>query len=145
MGSRALIRSVVRRSNPAETMTTHFAGEAADQRQDELTVRVRALSNEEARSYVGTSTARAGVQPVWIQTQNDSDTSARYAPILTDPNRLRGNWRIRALRPRSGARVPGSRGAAVLKTWFPVDQPRSGALAHPLHRAPDDLSRLRDE
>ena len=73
-------------SNPDETVAAHFAGEAASQRQDEITVRVRGLSNEEAHRYFGASIARAGVQAVWIQVQNDGDSSIWYAPILTDPN-----------------------------------------------------------
>ena len=73
-------------SNPDDTEAAHFAGEAAGQRQDEITVRVRGLSTEETRRCFGASTAGLGVQVLWIEVQNDGDTSLRYAPILTDPN-----------------------------------------------------------
>ncbi len=73
-------------SDPEATLIARFAGEAAAERQDELTVRVRGLSDDEARRYFGASTARAGVQPIWIQIRNDGDTPVRYAPIFTDPN-----------------------------------------------------------
>jgi len=56
------------------------------QQRDALTVRVRTLSAEESRAYFGASLARVGVQPIWLQVQNDSDSDARYLPILTDPN-----------------------------------------------------------
>jgi hypothetical protein len=63
-----------------------FANGAPTQQKDDLTVRVRALSEEEARAYFGGSLSRVGVQPVWIQVKNDGDTAVRYLPILTDPN-----------------------------------------------------------
>jgi hypothetical protein len=73
-------------NNLDETVAARFSGEAIGQRQDELTVCVRCLSTNETRRCFGASTARAGAQVVWIQIQNDGDTSVRYAPILTDPN-----------------------------------------------------------
>ena len=71
---------------PDPSVAERFAATAAVQQRDALTVRVRALSAEESRTYFGASLARVGVQPVWVQVQNDSDSDARYLPILTDPN-----------------------------------------------------------
>jgi hypothetical protein len=71
---------------PDATVATNFAAEAIVQQQDALTVRVRALSAGESRRYFGASTAGLGVQPVWLQVQNDSDVAVHYVPILTDPN-----------------------------------------------------------
>jgi len=71
---------------PDPSVAERFAATAAVQQRDALTVRVRALSAEESRTYFGASPARVGVQPVWVQVQNDSDSDARYLPILTDPN-----------------------------------------------------------
>ncbi len=73
-------------SSPDATVAAGFAAEAIVQQQDELTVRVRALSAGESRRFFGAATAGLGVQPVWIQVQNDSDAAVRYVPILTDPN-----------------------------------------------------------
>ena len=67
-------------------MAARFAAEAIVQQQDQLTVRVRALSADESSRFFGASTAGLDVQPVWIQVQNDSDAPVRYVPILTDPN-----------------------------------------------------------
>ena len=63
-----------------------FASGAVVQQQDALTVRVRTLTDDEARRCFGGSLAHLGVQAVWIQIQNDGDDSVRYLPILTDPN-----------------------------------------------------------
>jgi hypothetical protein len=73
-------------SNPDPTVASGFATEGESQQQDQLTVRVRGLSNDETRRYFGASTASAGVQAVWIQVRNDGDTAVRFLPILTDPN-----------------------------------------------------------
>jgi hypothetical protein len=62
-----------------------FAERAVSQEKDGLTVRLSVLTDEESRRYFGGSTAKANVQPVWIQVQNDSDNPVRYLPILTDP------------------------------------------------------------
>ncbi len=87
MSSALSERSAVRDpSNPEEAPSARFAADAAAQRQDQLTVRVHGLSNDEARRYFGAATGRVGVQPVWIQIQNDGDSSVRYAPIFTDPH-----------------------------------------------------------
>src|SRR5208282_446236 len=56
------------------------------QQQEALTVRVRVLNADESRRYFGASIAGLGVQPVWLQVQNDSDAAVRYVPILTDPD-----------------------------------------------------------
>ena len=44
------------------------------------------LQKKAAPTSVPRSLAGVGVQPVWVQVQNDSDSDARYLPILTDPN-----------------------------------------------------------
>jgi hypothetical protein len=71
---------------PDATVASNFAAEAIVQQQDALTVRVHALSADESRRYFGASTSGLGVQPVWLQVQNDSDVAVHYVPILTDPN-----------------------------------------------------------
>jgi hypothetical protein len=71
---------------PDLTVADGFAADALAQERPPLTVRVRALTDAQARGYFGGSLARLGVQPVWIQVRNDGDDPARYLPILTDPN-----------------------------------------------------------
>ena len=66
--------------------SARFALSGVVQQQDAVTVRVRALTDEEAQRHFGGSLARLGVQAVWIQIQNDGDISLRYLPILTDPD-----------------------------------------------------------
>jgi hypothetical protein len=63
-----------------------FTERALTRQQDGVTVRASVLTDEESRNYFGGSTLDRGVQPVWLQIQNDNEKPMRYLPILTDPN-----------------------------------------------------------
>ena len=71
---------------PDPGVSAGYAAGALVQQQDALTVRVKTLTDDDARRCFGGPLARLGVQAVWIQIQNDGDVSVRYLPILTDPD-----------------------------------------------------------
>ena len=72
---------------PPEILTTEqLATGATVEQRDDLTVRVRALTDDEARRQFGGRLARLGVQAVWIDVRNDGERAVRYLPILTDPD-----------------------------------------------------------
>lgn len=73
-------------SRPDASDFKRFTDRALIQKYDDVTVRTSVLTDEEARHYFGGSMADIGVQPVWIQIQNDNDKPLRFLPILTDPN-----------------------------------------------------------
>ncbi len=70
---------------PDPSGASSFTGRAVSQEKDGITVRVSVLTDDESGRYFGGSTAKADVQPVWMQVQNDNDHAVRYLPILTDP------------------------------------------------------------
>ncbi len=72
---------------PPEFLTVEqLASGATVAERDDLTVRVRALTDDEARRHFGGRLARLGVQAVWVDVRNDGERAVRYLPILTDPD-----------------------------------------------------------
>lgn len=60
-------------------------GASVEQR-GELSVRVRALTDAEAREVLGGRLRPIGIQAVWIEVHNAGARGVRYLPILTDPD-----------------------------------------------------------
>ena len=53
---------------------------------DDITVRVAVLSPDEAKQAFGTDLAKQGIQPVWLEVQNHSDTFVWLMPVALDPD-----------------------------------------------------------
>jgi LssY C-terminus len=122
---------------PADVSPTdRFVKGAVVQEQDGLTVRVRAVTDDESRDYFGGALAPLGVQAVWIQVQNDGDTGVRYLPILTDPNYFAPQEVAQQLHgwfsAASNARVDALFEQSRMRTYVPPHSVASGFVyTHP--------------
>jgi hypothetical protein len=63
-----------------------FLDRLETQAQDNVTVSVAALSDEEAKKIFGVSMAHRGVQPIWLKIQNESDSPYIFNQHSIDPN-----------------------------------------------------------
>jgi len=63
-----------------------FQDAAVTQRRDDLEVRVAVLNDAASRKFFGVPMARRGVQPVWVQVVNRSQSPYRLQFIALDPN-----------------------------------------------------------
>jgi hypothetical protein len=121
--------------DPAQAETFHSG--AAVQRQGDLTVRVRALTSQEAQRFFGGSLKRAGVQPLWIQVQNDGEAGARYLPILTDPNYFPPQEVAQQLHGWFSSFANARVDALFAHTAMPVDVPPHGSVSGFVYTHPD--------
>ncbi len=71
---------------PAPLAGADFLQRAKAQERDGLRISVAALSSAESRRYFGEDLDSKGVQPVWLQIENQSDVPVRYLPLWTDPS-----------------------------------------------------------
>src|SRR5579862_7952715 len=63
-----------------------FLSRAQAQQDDELVVRVAVLDDRESDRYFGVPLARRGVQPVWLEIQNQGKGPCRLRLASIDPN-----------------------------------------------------------
>jgi hypothetical protein len=62
-----------------------FLGRVKTQEGNGLRISVAALTPGESRRYLGEDLDSKGVQPVWLQIENQHDYPIRYLPVWTDP------------------------------------------------------------
>lgn len=68
---------------PVDTGT--FLSQAERQSEGPIHVSAAVPGREETERIFGLDLYAQGIQPVWLQIENDSDRLARYAPVSTDP------------------------------------------------------------
>jgi len=83
----SLVFSGCVRYRPQASERASFMDRAQTQTQDDLTVTVSVLSNKESKRIFGVELAKKGVQPVWLEINNQSPNSYYvFVPRNLDPN-----------------------------------------------------------
>lgn len=89
-----------RDSSPDRSAQQSFMSRAEVRRQGSVSVRAAVLTDDESQRYFGASLADQGIQAIWLNVDNVSDSLLEFLPIITDPNyfseteveRLLGAW-----------------------------------------------------
>ncbi len=81
-----LIFSGCVRYRPHTSDRSSFMDRAQTQTQGQVTVTLTVLSNKESKSFYGTSLSKRGIQPVWVEVDNQSDQAYFLIPRNMDPN-----------------------------------------------------------
>ena len=74
------------RYRPHTTDRTSFMERAQTQTRGDLTVTLTVLSNKEAKKFFGTSLSKRGIQPLWLEIDNQGDNTYFLIPRNMDPN-----------------------------------------------------------
>ncbi len=69
---------------PAELDAIPFRGRAQNQTQGQVTVVAAVPGPEETRALFDLPLYDSGIQPVWLEVRNGTDSQIRYAPVGTD-------------------------------------------------------------
>ncbi len=74
------------RYRPHTTDRASFMERAQTQTRNNLAVTLTVLSNKEAKKFFGTALAKRGIQPVWLEIDNQSEDTYFLIPRNMDPN-----------------------------------------------------------
>lgn len=74
------------RYRPHTSDRSSFMDRAQKQTQGDVTATITVLSNKEAKKFFGTSLSKRGIQPVWVEIDNQSDQAYFLIPRNMDPN-----------------------------------------------------------
>ena len=78
--------SCAREYSPAQPEDMPFMARAQTEERNGLRVTVAVLSDDESRQLFGVDLYAKGVQPVWIDIENNSDSPYVFLPIVLDPD-----------------------------------------------------------
>ncbi len=74
------------RYRPHTSERSSFMERAQTQTRDDLTITLTVLSNKEAKKFFGTSLSKRGIQPLWLEIENQSESTYFLIPRNMDPN-----------------------------------------------------------
>src|SRR6201998_471411 len=72
-------------ADPDLTAEQPFMSRAEVRQQGAVTVRAAVLTDDESQRYFGASLADHGIQAIWLDADNTSDSQLEFLPIVTDP------------------------------------------------------------
>jgi hypothetical protein len=72
--------------SPDRSAEQSFMSRAEVRPQGAVTVRAAVLTDDESQLYFGASLADHGIQAIWLEVDNASDSLLQFLPIVTDPN-----------------------------------------------------------
>ena len=72
-------------SVPDRKAAQSFMSRAEVRQRGAVTVRAAVLTDDESQRYFGASLADHGIQAIWLDADNTSDSQLEFLPIVTDP------------------------------------------------------------